>query len=201
MAGDAFIEALSIVPLIHLPVVPNQRVLLVGVDAAAAAPAVLRYPQTIEVVIVGAGDRPAVLGDKRVKYAPSIDALPKEWMADLIIVALPAITDAKVQLIRAHHRADSGAVVFAVARASQVRAAKDMIRRGWSTVQPYREMTPEVEDPTARVAWFLLAGDHGFKRHRAVPPWAKRMSDKYVPALFTLAKDEYALAYGGAANG
>lgn len=198
MASDAFIEALSLIPLIHLPVAANQRVLLVGADAAPAALAVLRYPQTVEVVIIDASGRAGQqFGDKRVKSAPSVEALPKAWVADLLVVALPALTDASVQALRAHQRAESGVAVFAVARASQVRATKDMLRRSWSTVQPYREYTPEVEDPTARVAWFLLAADHGFKRHRAIPPWSKRMTDKYVPALFTLAKDEYAQAYGG----
>jgi len=116
-----------------------------------------------------------------------------------LIVATPGISQVKVQALRAHHRADTGVAVFAVARASQVRATKDILRLSWSVVQPYREFTPDVEDPTARVAWFLMAADHGFKRHRAVPPWSKRMTDKYVPAVFTLAKDEYALAYGGGA--
>lgn len=198
MASDAFAEALALVPLIHLPVAPNQRVLLVGPDATPAALAALRYPQTVEVVIVDESDRAGPsFGDKRVKSAPSIEALPKSWMADLIIVALPALTDAKIQSIRTHHKAESGVAAFAVARASQTRATKEALRRSWSTVQPYRENTPEVEDPTARVAWFMLAADHGFKRHRVIPPWSKRLTDKYVPALFTLAKDEYALAYGG----
>lgn len=200
MAGDAFSEALALIPLIHLQVAANQRVLLMGADAAPAALAVLRYPQTVEVVIVDDSARsPAQLGDKRVKYAPNLAAIPAAWKADLLIVATPGISPVKVQALRAHHRADTGVAVFAVARASQVRATKDTLRLSWSVVQPYREFTPDVEDPTARVAWFLMAADHGFKRHRAVPPWSKRMTDKYVPAVFTLAKDEYALAYGGGA--
>lgn len=193
MSSDAFTEALAMVPLVHLPVVAGQRVLVVGTDAIPAALVALRYPTTVEVIIVD--ERPPQLQDRRVRCVPRMEQLLPSWKADLAVVAVPVITDSLAQAVYAHHVADTGVAVFALARAQQVRAAKEQLRKLWSSVQPYREQVPRSDGES--VAWFLLAGDHGFKRHRPVPAWAKRLTDKYIPALFTLAKDEYALAYGG----
>jgi hypothetical protein len=176
-------------------VTPGQRVLIVGRDAVPAAMSALRYPQTVEVVIVDeTGALP--LGDKRARQVARLEQIPPGWIADLVVVAMPVLTDSLVQAVRLHHRADSGVAAFALARPAQIRQAKEILRKNWSTVQPYRENVPEAVELENRTAWFLLAADHGFKRHRPIPPWAKRLSDKYVPALFTLARDEYTLAYG-----
>jgi hypothetical protein len=191
--SDAFTEALAMVPMVHLPVTQGQRVLIVGKDAVPAAIVALRYPTTVEVVIVDPA--PPVLQDKRVRTVARMEALAPAWKADLVAVAMPVITDSLVQAVYNHHRADTGVAVFALARAQQVRASKEQLRKLWSSVQPYREQVVEAE---GGAAWFLLAGDHGFKRHRPVPAWSKRLTDKYLPALFTLAKDEYVQAYGGA---
>ncbi len=68
----------------------------------------------------------------------------------------------------------------------QVRAARDLVQKYWSVVQPYREHLPGQAAPQ----WFLMAGNHGFKRHRPVPGWTSRLTDKYLPVLFTFSKDE-----------
>ncbi len=181
------------VPMVHLPVTQGQRVLIVGKDAVPAAVVALRYPTTVEVVIIDPA--PPVLQDKRVKTLARMELLAPAWKADLVAVAMPVVTDSLAQAVYNHHRADTGVAVFALARAQQVRASKEQLRKLWSSVQPYREQVVEAE---GGAAWFLLAGDHGFKRHRPVPAWSKRLTDKYIPALFTLAKDEYIQAYGGA---
>ncbi len=186
---DSFTEALSVVPLVHLPVQGGQNVLLVGQGAAGAAEAVLRYPTTASVVAI---DALVPVKDKRVQYAQRIDQLPPAWKADLIIVAVPVLTDSLVAALRAHHNADTGVVVFAIARPNQVRAARETLKRSWAIVQPYREHISTQPEP----AWFLMAGDHGFQRYRPIPGWTVRLNDKYLPALFTFAKDEYVLAFG-----
>lgn len=190
--SDAFAEALGMVPMVHLPVTAGQRILIVGRDAAPAALVALRYPTTVEVVVIDPS--PPALADKRVRSLARMEQLNPAWKADLIAVAVPVITDSLAQSVYDHHRADTGVAVFALARAQQVRATKEQLRKHWSSVQPYREVVPASEGGTA---WFLLAGNHGFKRHRPIPAWSKRLTDKYIPALFTLAKDEYTLAYGG----
>jgi hypothetical protein len=183
---DAFSEALAVVPVVHMPVTPGQQILLLGPGSAAAADIVLRYPTTAAVAIVG---DTSTSKDRRVQVLPSLDTVPSAW-ADLAVVVIPVLTDAIVKAVYARHRPGSGLAVFAVANPTQVGASRDLVKATWSVVQPYREHT------ATGPAWFLLAGEHGFKRHRPMPGWTGRLTDKYLPALFTLAKDEYAGAFG-----
>lgn len=185
---DVFTEALSVVPIVHLPTTPGQRVLLVGAGASAAVDTVLRYPTTAAVLVVGPS---FPVKDKRVQFAQQIEQVPPDWKADLAIVAVPALTDSMIAAVRAHHLVDSGVVVFALARPNLVRAAREALAKQWSFVQPYREFLPGQTEP----AWFLMASNQGFKRHRIMPAWTTRLSDKYLQSLFTLAKDEYVLAF------
>lgn len=184
---DAFSEALAVVPVVHMPVTPGQQVLLLGPGAGVAADIVLRYPTTSAVYIVG---DTITSKDRRVQAVPSLDQVPPGW-ADLSVIVIPVLTDPIVAATYARHRANTGIAVFALANPTQVKAARDLVKKTWSVVQPYREHT--ANGP----AWFLLAGDHGFKRHRPMPGWTSRLTEKYLPALFTLAKDEYAGAFGG----
>jgi hypothetical protein len=196
---DHFHEALGIVPLVHLPVAQGQKVLVVGKDALYAGGLALRYPTTAEVMIVDAElGKPSPTADKRVHWVARMEDLPADWKADFVAVAVPALTDSLVDAVRRRHLAETGVGVFAISRPGAVRAAKDTLRRFWTTVQPYREHVPPAMDPSGSM-WFMLVSDHAFSRQRPVPAWTKRISDKYLPALFTLSKDEYALAYGGAA--
>jgi hypothetical protein len=184
---DAFSEALAVVPVIHMPVTPGQQVLLLGPGAGAAADIVLRYPTTTSVLVVG---DTVTTKDRRVQTMSSLDLVPLGW-ADLSVVVIPVLTPAIVQAVYARRRAPAGIAVFALANPTQVKATRDLVKTIWTVVQPYREHTENGP------AWFLLAGDHGFRRHRPVPGWTGRLTEKYLPALFTLAKDEYAGAFGG----
>jgi spermidine synthase len=183
---DIFTEALSVVPILHLPMAPGQRVLLIGDGAKAAVETVLRYPTTSSVIIVAP---PFPVNDKRVQFAQRIEQVAPDWKADLVLIAVPALADSLVAAVRAHHLAETGVVVFALARPNQAKLALDLLKKHWAIIQPYREHVPGQVDP----AWFLMAGDHGFQRHRIMPTWTQRLSDKYLPSLFTFAKDERAL--------
>ncbi len=175
------------VPIIHLPVMPGQNVLLLGKGSGAVAEVALRYPTTAKVVTV---EDPLANKDSRVQNLTRFDQLPPAWMADLSIVVVPAITEALVAAVRQKHNAKDGVVVFAIMNPNQVRTARDLVQKYWSVVQPYREHLPGQVAPQ----WFLMAGNHGFKRHRPVPGWTSRLTDKYLPVLFTLSKDELALS-------
>lgn len=183
---DAFGEALGVVPIVHLPVTPGQNVLLIGKGSAAAAEIALRYPTTTNVRLV---DESYTTKDGRVQPA-RLDQLPADWCADLAIVVLPTLSDTLVSAVRQRHKARSGVAVFAVSQPGLVRRYRDLLAQYWSVVQPYREYLPGISTPQ----WFLMAGDHGFQRHRPVPGWTSRLTDKYLPVLFTFSKDEYALS-------
>lgn len=179
------------VPIVHLPVSHGQNVLLVGKGSGAAADVALRYPTTSSVLVV---DEQVSTKDKRVQAA-RLDQLPTGWNADLAIVVVPTLTDTLVGSVRKRHEANNGVAVFAVAQPALVRRYRELLKQYWSVVQPYREYLPGQKDPQ----WFLMAGDHGFKRYRPVPGWTSRLTDKYLPVLFTFSKDEYALSFGNAA--
>lgn len=180
------------VPIVHLPVAPGQNVLLVGKGSGVAAEIALRYPTTASILTV---DDPLANKDKRIQNLARIEQVPAGWKADLAIVVTPTLTDALVSSIRQRHEATNGAAVFAVAQPALVRRYRELLKQYWSVVQPYREYLPGQKDPQ----WFLMAGDHGFKRYRPVPGWTSRLTDKYLPVLFTFSKDEYALSFGNAA--
>jgi hypothetical protein len=187
---SAWDDAFSLVPFIHLPVVQGQRVLAVGPAAKSLAMTALRYPTTVEVVTIGIPAMPTT--DPRVRSLSSLLDLPIGWRADLVGVAEQVISDRMLESLHQLHNSDTGVLVAASPSPVAVRRLKDMLRAQWSTIQPYREWTGD-----AVPSWFFLAADHGFKRHRPVPSWTVRLSEKYLPALFTLSKDEYAVAYGG----
>jgi hypothetical protein len=193
---DAFTEALAVVPMVHLPVVPGQRVLLLGPGAGSAADVILRYPDIATVAVIGDSVSAAAAKDRRVVMAPSLDQVPPSFGASLSIVAVPALNDALMAGVYARHLPGAGIAVFAIANPTQVKQLKDLVKRSWPFVQPYRENVPPSVNAPAGPAWFLLAGDQGFKRARPMPGWTSRLTDKYLPALFTLAKDEYGAAFG-----
>ena len=188
---SAWDEAFAVVPLVHLPVVQGQRVLAIGPAAMSLATTALRYPTTAEVVTVGIPGMQQL--DPRVHAMSSLADLPAGWAADLVGVAVDNLTSSMIQDIRQRHLADVGVAVFAAPSPASVRPLKDALRSRWGTLQPFREWTGD-----ATPSWFILAADHGLRRCRPVPGWTTRLSEKYLPALFTLSKDEYATAYGGA---
>jgi hypothetical protein len=183
---DRFNEALSLVPLVHVPVVRDQHMLVVGASAVPAAQAAMRYPTFIEIVINA--DLPTPIRDPRVHVLPSLTTLLPSWKADLIVVAQTSVTPELLQSLRAHCKQRT-VVVVAVPVPTQVRALKESMRRLWPIVQPYREHLPEL-------TYFLMASDAPLDRHRPVPGHARHLTDKYLPALFTFAKDEYSALYG-----
>jgi len=187
---DVFGEALTIVPLIHVPVQPLQQVLAIGPGAATTVAYALRYPTFAEVVIVGEQPPHAQRQDKRIKVVARLEDLAPEWKADLVTVSLMGISEGVVQQLRKHM--SPGAVAsIAVDRASVLRSTKDLLKKHWPNVAPYREHCPEV-------SWFFMVSDRSWIKHRPVPAVAKRMTDRYLPALFTLAKDEYNALFGAA---
>lgn len=186
---DIFSEALGYVPLVHLPVADGQKALMIGPSAVPAAQIALRYPSFAEVVITGEipGGAPR---DARVHQVPRLADLPPSWKADLVTIAIANVSPEILTAARAHSHQRT-VVVIAVPAATQARQLKDLVRRFWPVVAPFREHLP---DP----AYFLLASDVGIARSsRLIPPQARRLTEKYLPSLFTFAKDEYSLLYGG----
>lgn len=188
---DVFTEALVVTPLIHVPVGKLQHVLAIGQGAVATAAYALRYPSFAEVVVIGESLPPAMRQDKRIRQVRSLEELEKStpgWKADFVTVSLIGMSEGVLQQVRSHM--NPGAVAsIAVDRSTALRSTKELAKRYWAQVAPYREHCPEA-------CWFFLVSDRTLTKHRPVPGVAKRLTDRYLPALFTLAKDEYTALYG-----
>lgn len=188
---DIWNEALAVVPMVHTPVQPSmQHALIIGSAAMPAAILALRYPGFADVV-TWADTLPTGLStDKRVRQLTSLDDLAPNWMADFVAIAEPRLTDAMLQTVRQHTNATS-VIVVAIPQPELTRPIMDVLRQSWRVVQPYREHTPSP-------AYFLLVGDKPFKKIRPVPGFARRISEQYIPSLFTFARDEFSTLYGAA---
>ena len=194
-SADIFNEALAVVPIVHTPVEPNQRILVVGASALAAAVMALRYPTFVEVGIVAPpSDVPIGLRqDKRIRVYATLADVPRGWIASLIVVAVPNLLEEQVAVVKTH-ATPASVVCFALDRVAVGRQTKELLRRYWPSVAPYREHLP-----TSGAVLFMLAGSGRLERQRPVPGWTRRISDRYIPAMFTFAKDEYAALFGGVA--
>lgn len=187
-AAERFAEALSLVTLAHAPVVVGQRALAVGQSATPLLDAASRYPTFTELVSVGGA--PAAR-DRRFRSVGSLKDLPEGWRADAIAVALMGNLDGTLVDV-AERLSPSGVVVIACDRFAAGPQVRELAKRHWKLVTIFREFLPE---PTV----FILAGSRAITRTRAIPGWARHLSDQYLPNLFRLARDEYAYLYGRSA--
>lgn len=191
-AQDIWNEALAVVPMVHTPVLATQQhALIIGNAAIPAAILALRYPAFADVATFTDSLPSGLATDRRIRQLSTLNDLAPVWKADLVAIAESRLTDDMLQQVR-EHTGPASVIVVAVPQPTLTRPLMDVLRQSWRVVQPYREHTP---DP----AYFLLVGDQPFRRQRPIPGFTRRISDKYIPALFTFAKDEYATLFGGAA--
>lgn len=188
---EAFAEAISVVPWLHVPVRRPIRVLTVGRFAWPSAKLALRYPETVEALVVDA-DALSLPRDARIVRAPSLAALPPpnpEAPINLVAIADPGRGAADAAAAKAYLSPD-GVVVVAVPVHAQWRATKDALSADFAHVVPYREHAPGP-------ALFLLASDRPLRRSgRQIPQGLQRITPRYLDALFLLAKDEQDILFG-----
>jgi hypothetical protein len=181
-----YAEAFSVVPLLHVPADKPIRVLSVGPYALPLAKLALRYPATTEVVLASIDTAPAPT-DKRVKVVKTLDGVSGTF--DVLGMALPGEAYGLLPQVK-KLLAPGGVLVFAVDQFQRGRQAKDALRPLWGHIFPYREFTP---DPSL----FFLCSDEKIRPdQRPMPQNLYRLTPKYLPVLFTFAKDEYNFLYG-----
>lgn len=189
-AVDKFSEAISVIPIVHTPL-SAARVLIIGQAALPAAWLAMRYPQFTDIISIGADAPPSLLNTRRFRQVPSLDQVPGGWLADLIVIASPTVDSLALRQVHAHSSRNA-VVAVACPSPAGARMMRDTLRSFWSVVAPYREHLPEP-------AYFLLASNAPLTKVRPVPAYTRRISDNYLPAMFTWGKDEYATLFGKAA--
>lgn len=183
---EIFSEAVSVIPWIHVPIAQAKRILVLGNSAKPIGDLALRFPEVQEVRYVGV---PAPKDARATTFAALKD-LPAAFNADLAVVAIPSISPESLAALR--RVVPHGLVCIALERFNQASSARAAIRPLWREVTIFRENLPE---PAA----FVLASNLPIERVRPVPKFSKRYTDKFVPALFTFAKDEYQTIFGAEA--
>lgn len=183
---EAFAEALSVPPMLHVTPAKPINVLIFGQFALPLGRFALRYPNTVDVRLVSTD---TALKDQRCQQHDRLDDLPSGWLADIVAIAVPGDPTALLPELKLKMKAD-GVIVVAIDQFAKGRKVKDAMQVLWKQTLPYREYAP---DP----ALFLMASDRKFSTSlRPLPTNLKRLNTRYIQAIFTLAKDEYALLYG-----
>jgi len=183
---EAWAEAFSVPPILHVSPTKPLRVLTQGQFSIPLAKFALRYPSTTEVRIIGSD---IILKDRRVHSHLSLEELPKEFIADVIGVALPGDPSALLPVLKLRLAPD-GIIILGVDRFARGRLVKDAMSRIWRQVLVYREHMPEP-------SLFLMASDRPFgSTLRPFPPNLKRLNPRYLKSLFELATDEARLLFG-----
>lgn len=184
---EVFAEALSVPAMIHTPV-RETRVLTVGTYALPLAKLALRYPDTVEVCMADLHGAQTPR-DKRVTALPSLDALPSQWAADVIGIAVPGDPKDVIKQVAPRLKPD-GVLVVAMDVPSRAREIKDHLRETWSHVLPYREHAPDL-------VLFLIASDRVLGRPlRPIPPRLARINPRHLSSMFAFPSDEYRLLFG-----
>ena len=189
MAGGAFDESFAVPAILHTPV-EAQRVLAIGPAAVPLLNVARRYPSFRELVYLGE-DAPAALRgpkpDSRVRSVTSTRDLPRDWVADVIGVAVQGMPESVLTAAK-QLSGPQTVVVVAVDRYAAGPTVKRLVERLWGTVIPYRDHVPNEQ-------LYLLASDMGMKRHRPMPGWTERLSEGYLTALFRFPKNDQAALF------
>lgn len=185
---EKFAEAISVVPFLHVPADRPVKVLAVGPYALPVAKLALRYPNVAEIHL-SSMETATFPNDRRAIRHETMADIPDDLKADIVALALPSDPIPRLLALK-QHMAPEGVIVVALDTFDRGRKVKDAMSKLWTQVIPYREHAPEP-------VLFLLASDRRFGRFlRPIPKNLKRLSEAYIPTLFTFAKDEHFLLYG-----
>lgn len=185
-AIEAWAEAFSVPPLMHVTTLKPIKVLTQGQFSLPLAKLALRYPNTVEVHIVGSDTTPK---DRRVHGHARLEDLPTDFLADIVGIAVPGDPTALLPSLKKHMAPDA-IVVVGVDLFNRGRVIKDAMNALWRQVLVYREHAP---DPSL----FIMGSDRVFgATMRPFPPGLQRLNPRYLRSLFELATDEARLLFG-----
>lgn len=169
-----YAEAAALIPLLHMQPGPTT-VFVVGAFAPLLAAEALRWRDTTKVLT----ENPITIKDARIEVTKepiAVDAIllspeidPEPYISRLKkggVIQASTYTDAKFVSLRNRMKTLTGGSV------------------------PYRESVPEN-------LWFVLGSPgSALKRLRKPPDGARRVTERFLPALFSFGKDEIPLVFG-----
>ncbi len=176
MVPYRYAEAAALVPLLHVAPGPTT-VLVSGPLAPLLALEALRWRDTVQVLT----DVPITIKDSRVL----VNKIPPPNSVDVVLLS-PEI-DPEVFMPVLKKGGVIGTSTYQDSKIGPLRAKIKLLTGG---AVPYREFLPEN-------LWLVL-GVVGSspRRVRKPPDGARRVTERFLPAMFSFGKDEIALIFG-----
>lgn len=156
-------------------------VLLVGPLAALMAPEALRWRDTTEVWT----DVPLPIKDSRIKLIPDDKAFSLVNKIDVLLLSPEIAPELFISVLK-----NGGIVQASTFDDTKVNALRTNIKTLTGSAVPWREYVPAP-------LWGMI-GCLGSspRRVRRPPEGAKRITERFLPALFSFGKDEIPLVFG-----
>lgn len=173
-----FVEACALLPMLHVPASQENTVFCLGRDAEVLAIDCLRWRDVVAVHLLAP---PRTLRDKRVHIG-----LPKPGTCAAVLTSPDDAAENFLPALKTNG-VFCTSTIMPEATPIMLRNARRMFPKG---IVPWREYLP---DPL----FGLIACPTGAPRRARNPPiGAKRISEKYLPMLFTFGADETPLVFG-----
>lgn len=171
-----YAEAAALVPMLHVRPGPTT-VLVAGPLSALLAAEALRWRDTVKVL----AETPLPIKDSR------IDVIGKDPTAQADVVLLSPDMDPEAFL----PALKKGATIQASTYSDQkIGPLRTKIKAMTGAAVPYRENLPEN-------LWFVVGTIGSMPRRvRRPPDGARRITERFLPALFSFGKDEIQLIFG-----
>lgn len=165
-----------------LHVRPGPTVVRVaGPLSALLAAEALRWRDTVEVWV----DQPIPIKDSRVKVVPTKDMFNHTNFFDVVLLSPDMDPESFAPLIK-----KGGLIQASTYTDGRVITLRNKIKQMTGGAVPYREYLPET-------LWFVIGVVGSMPRRvRRPPDGAKRVTERFLPALFSFGKDELPMVFG-----
>lgn len=178
-----FVEACALLPMLHVDRVPPNTIYCVGPQAEMLAKDVLRWRDVARVYL---------------------DHAPLALRHPNIVIGAPPSGSCTAVLLSPEIQPDP--YIFALAKTGVICASTQVLSKVEPLMRHMRQLFPRSIVPwreylLPEVIYGALASPNGPpKRIRQPPGGAIRLSEKYIPCLFTFAADETPLVFGPPAD-
>jgi hypothetical protein len=180
-----YAESAALVPLLHVRPGPTV-VRVAGPLSALLAAEALRWRDTTEVWV----DQPIQVKDSRIKLVPVVKHNDTQMFNhvnffDVVLLSPDMDPEPFAQLLK-----KGGLIQASTYTDGRVIALRNKIKQMAGAAVPYREYLPET-------LWFVIGTIGSMPRRvRRPPDGAKRVTERFLPALFSFGKDEIPLVFG-----
>lgn len=170
-----YAEASALVPLLH--VAPGvTTVFAAGSLSPLLAAEALRWPDTRSVMT----DIQTPVNDARV----TVNKTPTPGTVDAVLLSPEIDPTPYVNLLN-----KNGIIVASTYVDAKVNGLRNKLRTLTGSAIPYREFVPET-------LWLVIGSRTKPQRVRRPPDGARRITERFLPLLFSFGKDEIPLVFG-----